>query len=182
MTKSHVAEASQERENEVATADANRHALEFCFVVVGIVLVLAAFLEALTYQLVSSRTPFVIMVPLLLLLIIQLVRLTKAGGPSQVSGRVSAALSGQIPAFNKKFLLLIWFAVLLFIIALAGHYAGLAVFIFTLTWLLSKERLLVSAAITLGTITIIFAVFEVGFDIELYRGMIFRYLAGYRVF
>ena len=45
--------------------------LEICFLgLVGLVVV-AAFIEALGYKLVSSRTPFVIMAPLLILIAVQ---------------------------------------------------------------------------------------------------------------
>ncbi|MEQ8488288.1 MAG: hypothetical protein RLP08_24890 [Marinovum algicola] len=182
MTPVEPASLAPLKDKDYAPILANRHALEVCVVLVSIALILGAFLEAFSYEFVSSRTPFVIMVPLLTLLVIQLVRLLKVRGPAQVSGCVAAAFNGKVPAFNKKINLLIWFSVMLFVIVLGGHYAGLTVFVFVMTWFLSKERLAVSLAVTLGTVVAIFLVFELGFDIDLYRGMIFRHLAGYRVF
>lgn len=182
MTPVHPASLASQKDEDMAPSVANRHALEVCVVAVCIVTILGALIEALTYEFVSSRTPFVIMLPLMTLLIIQLVRLLKVRGPAQVSNCVAAAFGGKIPAFNKKINLLVWFAVMLFVIVLGGHYAGLTLFVFVLTWLLSKERLAVSLAVTLGTVAAIFLVFELGFDIDLYRGMIFRHFAGYRVF
>ena len=89
---------------------------------------------------------------------------------------------GRAPMFRKIAILNGWFVLLLALIQIAGHYAAIAFFMFMLIWYVAKERwltaLIVSAAITLAIVV----VFEHLFNIELYRGLIFRYFAGYRVF
>ena len=156
--------------------------LEIVFVLVLGGLIIAAFIEALSYELVSSRTPFVIMVPMLFLLGIQLIKLLRAGDMSTVSERVQSAFAGRLPAFSKICRLMRWLTALLGTIIVAGHYVGIAAFIFALTRILSREKLRISLITTAVTTAIIFVGFEYGFKIELFRGLIYRYFAGFKIF
>lgn len=157
-------------------------AIELCFLGVVGLIVIAAFIEALSYKLVSSRTPFVIMVPLLLLIGLQARRLLVVRQRFQWVEAIRKVFRGRAPMFRKIAILNGWFVLLLALIQIAGHYAAIAFFMFMLIWYVAKERwltaLIVSAAITLAIVV----VFEHLFNIELYRGLIFRYFAGYRVF
>jgi pantothenate synthetase len=63
---------------------------------------------------------------------------------------------------------------LLTLIVVAGHYAGIAVVMFVLLRFVSREGILFSLALTAGVTVVIFLMFELGFDIELHRGAIFR--------
>ncbi len=160
----------------------NMQALELCFVLVLCVVVAAAFWEATTYQLVSSRTPFVIIVPLFALLVFQAFRLLGKGDAVHVKGALSQAMQGRIPMLNKLMVLSGWLVALLAAIIVAGHYIAMAAFVFILTRLIAKERLMLSLITTAVITLIIYAAFEIGFDIELYRGLVYRYWAGYRIF
>jgi hypothetical protein len=59
-------------------------------------------------------------------------------------------------------------------IYLIGHYAGMMIFMFLLLHFKAKESLRLSVIVTLIVTAIIFVLFEQIFNIELYRGLIFR--------
>lgn len=156
--------------------------LEICFLgLVGLVVV-AAFIEALGYKLVSSRTPFVIMAPLLILIAVQAMRLFRHRHEAQFGERLRLAMSGQMAGFNKVGVVSLWMVVLLGLIVVLGHYIGLGIFCFALLWKLGGVSVRMSIIVTLGTLAGIFLIFEFAFNLELYRGLVFRYFAGYRDF
>jgi len=186
MTDRPDATGPEAEDREDAEAKKAHHAnmltLEICFLgFVGLVVV-AAFLEALSYQLVSSRTPFVIMAPLFVLIVVHAARLYRHRDEADFGHRLRLALAGGAPALNKVLKVCLWLVLMMVVIVGLGHYAGLAVFCLVLMWRLGKIPFLVSLAVTIGTVLTIFIVFEVAFDVELYRGLFFRWLAGYRDF
>lgn len=156
--------------------------LELAFLAFLLIVVLAAFFEALTYKIVSSRTPLVIMVPLLILLFVQIYRSTRIESGEALMARVKRALKGRNTNFRKVNALAGWIVSLGVTIQIFGHYIGIASFMFVLMFFVAKQKLVTSAIITIAATAIIYVLFEQGFNIELYRGMLFRYLAGYRVF
>ncbi|MGR3495985.1 tripartite tricarboxylate transporter TctB family protein [Citreimonas sp.] len=161
---------------------ANRFALEVCFLLVVGVLVVLAFLEATTYAMVSARTPFVIMVPLLALIVIHAVRLWRASGGFEVRERVSDTLRGGSVHFNKVIGFSAWMVALVVMITVLGHYAGIFAFCVILMRFLAGESWKMTLLVALGTTAFIFGVFEVIFNIDLYRGLVVRYFMGYRDF
>lgn len=169
-------------EEEVGADTAGLLTLEICFLALVGVVVLAAFLEALSYQLVSSRTPFVIMVPLAILLVFHARRLAKHRAEADFGHRLKLALSGELPAFNKVVAMSGWLLALLAMVIVLGHYAGIAIFAFVLMRVLGRQELRLSLVVTAVATFMLFLIFEIGFDVELYRGLIFRYLTGYRDF
>lgn len=166
----------------IETARADSHALETGFVILLLLLSVAAFLEALTYELVSSRIAFVALVPLIALLTAQLVRLLRADSLASVRARASEALAGRVPSFRKMIGMVWWLVALLLTIAVAGHYIAIAGFLTVLMRGLAREPWRITLIVTVATTALIYAAFEWGFDIELYRGLVYRYFAGYRVF
>lgn len=174
MTPSEPTDAAQARR-------ANMLTLEIVFLgIVGLV-VLAAFFEALTYKLVSSRTPFVIMAPLFVLIVIQARKLFVARHKADFAQRLVMALRGRMPDFNTTLGMTGWMVGLVAAITVLGHYAGL--FLFSV-WLMRMAReswtlTLIVCGVILG---LIWGIFEIGFNIELYRGLLWRYFAGYRDF
>jgi hypothetical protein len=86
-----------------------------------------------------------------------------------------AAVSESRPADQANTTLLIgWMIFLLGTIYLIGHYAGMMIFMFLLLHFKAKESLRLSVIVTLIVTAIIFVLFEQIFNIELYRGLIFR--------
>ena len=157
-------------------------ALEVCFLLVVGLVVIAAFFEALTYQLVSSRTPFVVMVPLLLLICLQARRLYAVRQGFEWVEAIRKVARGRAPMFRKIAVLNLWFVLLLALIQVAGHYAAIAFFLFMLIWYVAKERWVTALVVAAVTTLTIYVLFEEFFNIDLYRGLIYRYFAGYRIF
>ena len=158
--------------------ESDRSTLELCFVVVISLIVVAAFISALGYEFVSARTPIVIMVPLIIFIGVQFIRVVKASRIVDVSSVLSTVAKGNSKTFNRAAGFIGWMALLLALIIVAGHYVGIAIVMFILLRLISKEEMLFSLALTAGVTIVIFVLFELGFDIELHRGAIFRIWAG----
>jgi len=157
-------------------------ALEISFIIFIGVVIVAAFCQALTYDIVSARTPIVVMVPLLGLIGFQIYRSLKATRHAPVGTDLLQAVKGANPVFNKMLGFLGWLLLLLLLIFVAGHYAGIALFMFILMYLVAEEKLVLSLSITIIVTLLIFCLFEYVFSIELYRGLIYRIWAGYSVF
>ena len=157
-------------------------ALEFCFSIFVSIIVLSAFIACLTYDFVSARTPIVILVPLLVLSGIQLTRAWKAAaGEIHLIADLSNVFSFKNKEFNGIAGFFGWMIFLLILIFVTGHYVGAAVFMFFLMHLVAEEKLSLSIIVSVVTTIIIFMLFEHLFNIELYRGLIFRIWAGYGI-
>ena len=144
-------------------------------------LVLAAFMEAFRYEVVSSRTPFVIMTPLLFLMVLQAWRTRSASraaraGDMPVAGSATDGDAGNIGS------MLFSMAALFVLIAVLGHFPGILIYCFLSMHLLAREKPVVSAIVSISATAALFAVFELAFNIEMYDGLVFRYLQGYRDF
>ena len=171
-----------QRHEDGSRVKSTSYALEICFLAFVFVVVLAAFIEAFNYKLVSSRTPFVIMTPLLILVVWHGVRLMNPDAWREVKFHAGSAISGRYPLFNKLVGLSLAFVALGMIIYAFGHYIGIFAFMLFLMKVMGKEKLLLALIVSAVATGVIFVLFEKGFNIELYRGLLFRYMAGYRVF
>ncbi len=158
------------------------HTLESVFLTIVGLIVLAAFVEAFSYKLVSSRTPFVIMVPLLLLIVFQSYRITRVGALREIRYHVGAALRGRYEAFGKLARLGLAIVGLFFVVYVFGHYVGVAAFVLWLMIALAGEKPVFSLLVAAATTAALFLVFEYVFNVDLYRGLFFRWLMGYRDF
>jgi hypothetical protein len=172
-------EAAQHQSSEDR---ANMLTLEICFLALVGLVVLAAFLEATTYKLVSSRTPFVIMVPLILLIVFHARRLFKVRKQAEFNRRISLALSGKMPSLNKVVSQSGWMVALLAMVVVLGHVVAIAIYSFVLMRIIAKENLKLALTVTVVTTVFIYVLFEMGFNVELYRGLILRYFLGFRDF
>lgn len=160
----------------------DRFVLEVFFLAILACCVVAAFVEALSYDLVSSRTPFVIMLPLACLIVIQASRMARSEARVGLRGRLSRAWNGTNLQFNKVLLINLTFVLLLVAVVVLGHYPALFLFIFVLIRALARERMKTGLLIAAGTTLAIFLVFEWAFGIDLYRGLIIRHFQGYNDF
>ncbi len=159
----------------------NIFALEVCFLAFVGLIVVAAFFEATSYAIVSSRTPFVIMVPLFLLIVVHAIRLWAARHEFDPRARIAEAFSGATPGFNKVLQISAMMVALIFAIWVLGHYAG--VFLISLILMrMAGEKWMLACVTAVGATLFIYVVFEFLFDIRLYRGLIIRYFLGFRDF
>jgi len=162
--------------------ESNKITLELYFIVAVGLIVATAFFSASTYEFVSARTPIVIMVPLIILVGVQFIRAKKASRNVDVRSVLSAVARGDNKSFNRAAGFVGWMVLLQALILVAGHYAGIAILMFVLLRLVSKEQILFSLALSAAVTVVIFLLFELGFDIELHRGAIFRIWAGDALF
>lgn len=175
-------EAAEKMESDAREKRGTLYALEVCFLALIGVVVVVAFIEALSYKLVSSRTPFVIMVPLLILIAVQARRLWSGRAEFHPGRRIAVALRGGNPTFNKVIGFSGWMVGLVLIITIFGHYAGMFLFCAILMRFVAGERWVLTLIVAAGTTLFIFGVFEFIFNIDLDRGLVLRWFLGYRDF
>ncbi len=157
----------------------NNTTLELFFVVLIGLAFVAALIAALNYDFVSARTPLVILVPLLILIGAQINRTRKATNAKAIKSSLSRVAAGKDRKFNMTAGMSGWIVMLMLLIFFAGHYVGVATFMYILINVISKESKLLSALVSTGVTAILYVLFEIGFNIELYRGMIYNFLSGY---
>jgi len=156
--------------------------LELVFISVAGILFAAALAGAMNYDYLPARTPVFILVPLLLLTALQFnrARILKRQRPSSAASTRSFFATGA--HLGKALEIFIWTILLFVLIVLAGHYAGILAFMFLLLKIVSKKDTTLALAIA-GSVTLaLFILFEIAFDIELYRGLLYRFFHGYKVF
>jgi len=164
--------------NSAADFEAQRRiTLELLFIIFVAITTIGAFIAALTYDFVSARAPLCILVPLLILIGIQFNRTRRKAGIDSLQVGVSRVVQGKDRNFNRVSGFIGLMTVLLLLIYVAGHYVGISLFMFVMLYWLSNERLYLSLAIAVGVTVGIYFLFEHVFNIELYRGFIFRLLA-----
>lgn len=156
--------------------------LELCFMSIVGAILMAAFIRSLSYDIVSARAPIVILVPLLILVGVRIHHLWKTSQAGGIKRALSRLASGRNEQYAKAAEFFGWTVLLLAFIYIGGHYAGIAVFMFILMKEVSEEKVVLSVSVTAGVTLALFLLFELGFEIELYRGLIYRIWAGYEVF
>ena len=159
----------------------NRSALEQAALLLTAGFTLAALIAAIGYDFSSSRPLFVILVPLIFLVLVQIYRTMKQGDIETSLNVIKAALGGQIVDFavSVKFFMLLM--ALLICIYVLGHYAGLMLAMFYLIRVHGGESMKISLIVPIITAVALFALFELVFSIELFQGQLYRYFAGYRI-
>jgi hypothetical protein len=159
----------------------NRSALEQAALLLTAGFTLAALIAAIGYDFSSSRPLFVILVPLIFLVLVQIYRTMKQGDIETSLNVIKAALGGQIVDFavSVKFFMLLM--ALLVCIYVLGHYAGLMLAMFYLIRVHGGESMKMSLIVPIITALALFALFELVFSIELFQGQLYRYFAGYRI-
>ena len=159
----------------------DRSALEQAALLLTAGFTLAALIAAIGYDFSSSRPLFVILVPLIFLVLVQIYRTMKQGDIETSLNVIKAALGGQIVDFAvsvKFFMLLLALLVCIYIL---GHYAGLILAMFYLIRVHGGESMKISLIVPIITAVALFALFELVFSIELFQGQLYRYFAGYRI-
>lgn len=168
--------------NENEGPSRNTAALDLCFILAVGALMIAAFISALTYDFVSARTPIVILIPLLIMIAIQVKKSYHAGGFADISHAFSEVMQGKNPEFNGVAAFFGWLVLLLSLIFLVGHYAGMAIFMFMLLHVVAEEKLGLSLTISIVVTLVIYLLFEQVFSIALDRGLVYQVWNGYSIF
>ena len=147
----------------------------------GIVFTMAL-LAAMSYDTLPARTPVFILLPLLILTVLQInrTRILTANGPS--STKSTRPVFGRENQLGKVLQIFIWTVLLLGLIVIAGHYAGIVMFMFLLLKVVSKKEATLALAIAASVTLVLYILFEIVFDIELYRGLVYRIINGYKLF
>ena len=156
--------------------------LEIAFLALISVAAGAALIEALDYDSARGATPFAILAPLTFLILLQAARTWRFRGDIQVFDTLRRALAGALPGLNAVVRVIGGLALLFGAIAIFGHYVGLLSFVVALMRLAGKESLRLSMGVGLIATALIYIGFEYVLDVEMYRGLLFRYLVGYRAF
>ena len=168
--------------NNASEYAANRLvALELTSLVLVGLLTVGALVTAIGYDLSSSRPLFVILVPLVLLIAVQIYRTMRVAGHGQVFPVINAAFSGRIRDFAVASRFLVMLLALLLCIYILGHYAGLLLAMFYLIRIHGGESLKMALAVPVITAIALFGLFDLVFSIELFQGQLYRYFAGYRI-
>jgi TctA family transporter len=155
---------------------------ELYFIVTAGLFFIAAFLAALSYEFIPASTPVFILIPLLILTGVQINRTRIAVKSRRASGELTESTTAQNSQLIKAMEFVAWTVLLLVLIIVAGHYAGVAAFMFILLKNASQKDPVFAMAVAASITLVLFVLFEIGFDIELYRGLIYRALVGYKVF
>ena len=159
----------------------NRSALEQAALLLTAGFTLAALIAAIGYDFSSSRPLFVILVPLIFLVLVQIYRTMKQGDIETSLNVIKAAFGGQIIDFAVSVKFFILLLALLVCIYVLGHYAGLMLAMFYLIRVHGGESMKISLIVPIITAVALFALFELVFSIELFQGQLYRYFAGYRI-
>lgn len=136
--------------------------------------VLGGFVSALSYDFVSARAPLFIMVPLMILVGLQINRCRRQIAARKLLLSLSKVARGKNKKFNSVFFFAAAMLILLLLIYVAGHYAAISLFMLVLFRKVSGESWKLSLLVTLAVTVFLYALFELGFNIELYRGYLFR--------
>jgi len=159
------------------TSGNGRQVAEFIFVIVVAAVSLAAFLAALSYDIISALAPFCILVLLLVLVTVQFNRTRKVTHLADVNAELRRVFTGQRQRFRAIAALAGWMAFLLAAIFLAGHYAGMFLFLLIMLRRISAESWRMTLIVSVLTTAAIYVLFEYVFNLELYRGLIFDLVA-----
>ncbi len=160
----------------------NNVVLELVFITFIGLVVIGALVAALNYDFISARAPLVIMVPLLILIATQFNKTRRRAGHDVLRNQLSYAFKGRNSKFNSVLRFIAYMTLLLLLIYVAGHYVGISVFMFVLMYWISRERPILALLVSVGVTVLIYFLFEHGFNIELYRGYIFKLLGRYGLF
>lgn len=167
-----LASAAQEE----PAAGRGKAVAEFLFIIFVGLVTAAAFLAALTYELVSARTPLTILVPMLILIGVQINRVRKRVTLADVRDEVRRVTGGEHPHLRGALQLTLWMLVLLAMIWLVGHFAGMALFMLIMLRIMAKESWMMSIGVTAGVTVAIYVLFTHVFRLELYRGLLINFI------
>lgn len=174
----------QRAEEQGADVSKEIRVAEVVFILFLLGVTVAAILESFTYSMTAARTPLVILIPLLLLIIgitVREIRVMRRDSASLVD-TVKTALRGKYPKFQKFLAFALWLILLMIMVAILGHYVAVALFTWILMRPVGKETNALAIKVALGVPLAIFGLFDLVLGLEMFPGLIYQVWAGYDVF
>jgi hypothetical protein len=163
---------------DVKTKEIRTLYFDLLFCLFLILLLVVFFIAAKDYSWASRRAPFVIMVPMVLMVagqtwavIVKLRRLRSA----QSTGMATLKLDPR--DVTKASQILIWLVLLLVFFYVAGHLGGTALFLFVFLRFVSRESLRTAAFVAIGVTASVYVLFERILLISLYEGWVFYFIS-----
>ena len=147
----------------------------------GIVFALSL-LIALSYDTLPAMTPVFILLPLLLLTALQINRSRILAANTRSSTGSTRPVFNREGQLGKMLKIITWTVLLLGLIVIAGHYAGILIFMFLLLKMESTTGATLALAIAASVTLVLYILFEMVFDTGLYRGLVYRLISGYKLF
>jgi hypothetical protein len=160
--------SNRPKEKSVLQAD-----LWFCLFFLALLAVF--FIAAGGYKPVTRRAPLIVMIPLAVMLLGQLVltvknlRRVSAAHPEQKS-----LLQINRQAIHRAFQILLWLVLLLVMIYVGGHLAGIAVFLFLFLRFVCHDPWRTTIYVSAGSVAALYLLFERLLMIPLYTGLIYE--------
>jgi hypothetical protein len=140
------------------------------------------FIDAIDYHRVASRAPFVIMVPLVILIIVHLVKLGRVIKFIDISEYLKLVIKRKDQNSNKFIQINAYITSFIICIYIFGYYVSSALFLLILIKIISKEKLKVTISLMGAVPLFLYLVFEVLLGLQLYRGILYLLWRGYEVF
>lgn len=150
--------------------------------IVVFIISVAAFITALGYDPISARTPLICLIPLIILSFIQVIRSVKISGFKYIGMFFKDLFEGQNHEYKKITEITLWTIALSLFIFVAGQYVGMAIFLVMLLRFISKEKWLLISITTIVMVVVFYFLFEHIFEVQLYRGLIYRIWRGFDIF
>ena len=156
--------------------------LDVIFSSILALLVIVFFIDGLRYHPVAIRAPLVAMIPLGILLVINLVRVSRGISLKTFKVHTQDQVGEEDTQLKKLIVFIIWIMIFGFAIYLIGHYAGVLFFLIFFLRFMSKEKWWVSVVLAVGLTFVIYLLFEALLGIQLYRGLVYMFWRGYQIF
>lgn len=163
--------------NELDTSDKNI-LLDLLFCLFLIAMLVVFFVAVFGYSPLTRRAPMVVMIPLAAMLLGQTVITTKKFNRLKSASPVFSFFPKDLHEnFKKGVQVLAWLVFLLLVIYLAGHIAGIALFLLIFLRFVSKESWLLAVSVSTGIPIAMHILFEKFLMIQLYQGFIYIHLS-----
>jgi len=177
--------AETERELEMPdreSATSTNRVLDIIFSGILAVMVLVFAIQAAGYRAESARAPFVAMVPLGILVVLKLVRMSRASSISRIKSQTIEQVGEGHTQLKKLMLFILWLVLCVAAIYFVGHYAGVMLFLVSFLRIMSKERWRLIISLSAGMTGVIYVLCEMLLGIHLYCGVVYMLWRGYQIF
>ena len=157
---------------------------ELGFVLFLLLLTLGALAESMTYSLTAARTPLVILLPMLVLVLFLAWREIVAARTDvhDLVADIKAAFAGEYPKFNQFVRFTGWLVALILMVAVLGHYVAVGLFTYLLMRPVGGESRSLSLKIAIAMPVAIFLIFDVALGLRMFSGIFYQLWAGYDLF